>query len=567
MSNIEVQQSLTDKTAVIRCENRRETLSKMQLFFEQQRFCDVELIAAKDNFRISAHRIILSAASEYFLGLLQKPEITELTIDDVDGNILKLLLNFIYTASIEISSETVYDIMRTSSLFKLNTVEAECSEFLSRSLDKTNCLGVALNCKENNYRELFEKAFMFAAQHFIQIIDEEEFLTLELELLVQLLKRNDLCVRSEEDVFRGIIRWIEHDKTNRESHSMELLSYLRFPLLTPEFIVNKVGDALPAPEFQVLIMKALKWHMSPANRASLFSEELCRPRNQRGQLILIKSGTELEMPLNAEVFDPITGAWSSEEWPAKPEPCWYTNGILINEKVYLACTTVVGGRETNCVHCYDLETQEWTVLPPMIGRRFSFGMAELNGQLYAVGGHNGTDNLYSVEKWDPNSPQRWQEVAPMQKERNQPGVTVCNGLMYAIGSTGDFDHNSFEFYDPQTNTWAELTPPIQARTSVGLCVVKGLLYAVGGRTETGICTMIERYDFQSDTWSEISPSGKFQQYIQCVTWMNRLLVLVEMNEGEFKHIVEEYNPETGKWRVINSFGKDHGTAILVSNRI
>lgn len=566
MANMGTKQIPSDKTTIIKCEHRREALGKMHLFFEEQRFCDIDLIASKDDFRISAHRVILSAASEYFLAKLKESQANELIIENMSGDILKLILNFIYTASIEISIETVHDIMSAASLFQLNTVESECSEFLSKTLDKSNCLSVAVNCRENNFRELFEKAFMYAAQNFFQIIDEHEFLKLEFELLSQLLKRNDLCVQSEEDVFRGIMLWIEHDKPNRQSHSMELLKCLRFPLLSPEFIVNTVSDALQEPEFQVVIMKALKWHMSPNNRASLFEEELCKPRNQRGQLILIKGGTERESPLKVEIFDPITATWNCEEWPAKPRPGWYTNGILTNGKLYLACTVVTNGSEENHIDCLDLETKQWSELPPMIGNRFSYGMAELNGQLYAVGGFNGIENLLSVEKWDPNSPEKWQVVAPMQSKRNKPGVTVYNGLMYAFGCTEDFDSNSFEFYDPQTNTWAELTPPGESRASVGMCAVKGLLYAVGGRTATGICTMVERYDFKSDTWSELSPSGKYQEYIQCVGWMNRLLVLAESHEGDSKHAVEEYNPEKGKWRVINTFGKDQGTALLVSNQ-
>ncbi|XP_055920249.1 kelch-like protein 1 [Eupeodes corollae] len=564
MPKLDLKPSLSEKTATVKCENRKETFSKMKTFFDDQRFCDVDLIAGLDNFRISAHRIILLAASEYFLEVLQDPEVTDFVIAGVNGETLKILLNFIYTTTIEISSETIHDIMNASSFLKLSNIEAECSQYLSESIELSNCLSLAATCKKNNYNKLFERAIMYAARNFVHIIEEEEFLELDVEYLRQLLKRDDLCVRSEEEVFHGIMRWIAHDKPGRECHCLKLLSHLRFPLLTPEFIVTEVSDALPAPECQAVIMKALKWHMSPANRSSLFEEALCKPRNQRGEVILLKGGTEEEVPLIADVLDLITGNWHSQEWPINEVCGWYTNGIHIEGKVFLACTVDVNNTEVSCVQCFNLTTKEWSNLPKMTKRRFSFGMVELNGHLYAVGGHNGSINLCSVERLDLNSLTKWQEVTPMLMERSQPGVVAFNGLLYAFGSNSDFEHTTFEFYDPQTNTWAELTPPSEARIGVGLCVVKGLLYAVGGFTNNGICTMVERYDFQTDSWTEISPSGLYQQYIQCISWKNRLLLLVDMAEGDFKHIIEEYNPETNEWRTIQSFAKDHGTAILIS---
>lgn len=560
--------SPSNEKAAIKGGFSTEMVTALGVFFEAQKFCDVVLIASRDDSRISAHRVILCAASEYFMDHLKGSQANEFEIGDISGEILKLILNFIYTASIKITTDTVYEIMQAAVVLKLSTIERECSEFLSKSLDSSNCLPMAIKCTENNCMDLFDKSLMYAAQNFVELTDTEEYLRLDEELLAQILERDDLCVRTEDDVLCTILKWVEYDEPNRANKRANLIKYVRFPLLSQDFLLNKVTHLLPQPEFQGIIIKALKWHLAMGdNRDLLFSGEECKPRKHREQLMLITDGIELGMPIKALIFDPITCNWNSREWPLEPHPSWHTKGIVIDQKVYLASTVVVNGVDHSRIHSFDLNTQEWSILPQMIDQRFSFGMAELNGQLYVCGGHKNNENLCSVEKWDPKSPERWQKVSPMLHKRNPPGLVVFKGLMYAIGSTDDFEHNSFEFYDPETDTWAELCRPGTLRTSVTCCVAKGLLYAVGGRTESGICTIVERYDFEKNTWSEISPSQKFTEYVQCMNWMDRLMVLVETHQEDFKYAVEEYNPKTGQWRFISSFGKEHVSPFLVSNPI
>ena len=61
----------------------------------------------------------------------------------------------------------------------------------------------------------------------------------------------------------------------------------------------------------------------------------------------------------------------------------------------------------------------------MSHKRDKLGVAELNDQLYAVGGHNGDGYLSSVERFDPDVG-TWEEVAAMRSKRNGPGVAVLD---------------------------------------------------------------------------------------------------------------------------------------------
>lgn len=64
-----------------------------------------------------------------------------------------------------------------------------------------------------------------------------------------------------------------------------------------------------------------------------------------------------------------------------------------------------GGFDDNApldsVERYNLDTHTWTSVVNMLCPRGGVGVAALGGRLYAVGGHDGTNYLSSVEEYDP----------------------------------------------------------------------------------------------------------------------------------------------------------------------
>ena len=51
----------------------------------------------------------------------------------------------------------------------------------------------------------------------------------------------------------------------------------------------------------------------------------------------------------------------------------------------------------------DLDEGRWVHVEPMLSRRSTLGVAVLNGQLYAVGGFDGTNGLDTVEAYNPGN--------------------------------------------------------------------------------------------------------------------------------------------------------------------
>jgi len=62
----------------------------------------------------------------------------------------------------------------------------------------------------------------------------------------------------------------------------------------------------------------------------------------------------------------------------------------------------------------------WAPLAPMKEARGRFGIAVADGKVYAVGGSNGTNELSTVEMYDPQV-KKWIRVANLPLARSNAG--------------------------------------------------------------------------------------------------------------------------------------------------
>ena len=76
---------------------------------------------------------------------------------------------------------------------------------------------------------------------------------------------------------------------------------------------------------------------------------------------------------------------------------------------------------------FDPHKSEWHMVASMNKRRCGVGVAVLDDLIYAVGGHDGSSYLNSVERYDPKTNQWSSDVAPTSTCRTSVGVAVLDG--------------------------------------------------------------------------------------------------------------------------------------------
>ena len=141
----------------------------------------------------------------------------------------------------------------------------------------------------------------------------------------------------------------------------------------------------------------------------------------------------------------------------------------------------------------------WTAKAPMPTARSGFGLAEVNGSLYAIGGFNKQQGDFSSanEAYDPAT-NTWTQKAAMPTHRVSFAMVAYQGKIYVFGGQILVDGhrvviNVSEAYNTATDSWATLTPmPNLGEDFAAYDVVGGKIYVVGNYTEV--------YDPASDTW-------------------------------------------------------------------
>lgn len=127
------------------------------------------------------------------------------------------------------------------------------------------------------------------------------------------------------------------------------------------------------------------------------------------------------------------------------------------------------------------------------------GLTEMDGLLFAVGGHSGPTRLKSVEFYDP-SKDTWTYASPMTIPRSVAGVASLGGSIYAAGGyNGQVYLNSVECYDVEVKKWFLCPSMSVCRSAMGLVSFDGGLYACGGFNGS-FETSVEKFTLTTQAW-------------------------------------------------------------------
>lgn len=117
----------------------------MRIFFNSKNFAVGVTVFMEIKF-FQAHKSVLSASSPYFRAMfsagLKEQEQKSVEIHLLSGPIFKVLVDFIYSGNVEITSNNVQDLLVAADMLQLAEVIDLSTSFLEREIDVTNALGI-----------------------------------------------------------------------------------------------------------------------------------------------------------------------------------------------------------------------------------------------------------------------------------------------------------------------------------------------------------------------------------------------------------------------------------------
>jgi hypothetical protein len=211
----------------------RQFTARLQKLRNEKLFTDVDIVVEGKTF--SAHRNILCAASEYFFrmftGNMVESSQNTITLSAISSPMFQIVLDFIYgtvsdSEMIEkMESEvcSVEDVLHASDMLQLDSLKEVVTTHMLKNISSENMLAVYFLGWKYNSPAVCEKTLKAISKAIPSLVKRNEFTRMSFECLKALFG-NPRLQSDENDHFKAIMQWFNHDMENREHYFDEVMN-------------------------------------------------------------------------------------------------------------------------------------------------------------------------------------------------------------------------------------------------------------------------------------------------------------------------------------------------------
>ncbi|CAI5455785.1 unnamed protein product [Caenorhabditis angaria] len=563
---------------------KNELLDRLNTFRRNRELCDVVLFVRERE--IFAHKVVLAAVSPALFDMFNDE--SEKEKENVNGVIqtngtTNALVNFAYTAYLEINSIKVAELYKTAFALQMTPVIKACGHFLGENLQINNCIGIRRQANFQNDSSLMNNVDKFIKDNFSKIVnDSKEFTTLPCIQTRIIIPVNDGNVKTHAENNGGLaemaLKYFQSVPHDRAEHAIDILTCKTHILYMDE---DHLADCLEMDERSSVgscdiiqdykksgkdrkdVAKAVQEPVSNhainhrVNGAVPVRLNASRIQNMRASNESLDSvGTNDSDP--QETIETLLIATD------RAAPQYFSSLVVLYRRLCVISMQITDNeellkskRDANPVDAQKAALlsrlisctgRQRTPLAAMSAPRCSIGASFLNGKIYVCGGYDRGECLKSVEEYDVLTGQ-WRNVASMKTERGRFDCAVNGGKVYAIaGSNGNNDLKSAETYDPKTNTWTPIPSLKNAKCHNGCASYDNFVYCIGGSTDQVVLKDCERYNVQTECWENIAPMEFARYQAGVCSWKGFIIAAGGCDRWNCMDTVEMYDPKTNTWR-------------------
>jgi len=271
--------------------------------------------------------------------------------------------------------------------------------------------------------------------------------------------------------------------------------------------------------------------------------------------------------------------------PKSSIPSQRTNSAatILGDNVYVA-----GGKNYNdvlsIVEIYNLTSNTWNGANSLTGQRTEFTLDQVNGNLYAIGGHKG---LFSESNWDQSfidrvdmyepDESRWITKASLPQGLKAHASATINNKIYLftgmsahiIQECGDNQGYSTLVYDTVLDTWSTSNPKVICGSSMLSATIDNKVYLFGGHHDapfqkdpqnaTFILSDLNIYDTETNQWKKGAslPHPRERGGVGVINGKIYLIGGFKSFGGqigeEYNQYVDVYDPQSDSWTTMGEF--------------
>ncbi|XP_078353480.1 kelch-like protein 24 [Oculina patagonica] len=519
-----------------------ELTKRLNMQRKQDHLCDVTLVT-KDEKEFKAHRNVLSAASPFFHKLLQS-DMKEnrdgiVRFEEISGSVMEDVLQFIYTGSVEITQENSEDLVATANYLLIPGLKTVSGRFLEGQISQSNCISTFYFAEKYQCDELLANTRKFIHANFVSVAEMDEFLNLEAKEVERWISSDEISVAVEADVFQIILKWFEHNKSERKATFEELFRHVRLVFLSRDYLLDVVtnelvrensgcyrltsdaiklttfaseDDDLPQLPRKGLETRAIvacggkytfcylpekdEWKRLPDGLSE---------KNQKTQTMKFRDQLyTFPQYGKAERYDPVFNGWATLDLSTNSAMVAVVRGEIYAIEVEIE-------DDTSTIKRYSVELCSWqTVLSSHEGCREEACVVAAGNCFYVLGGKPSQESKYvtKAERFDTVE-NKWEEIADMQQERGEAFGVATQGKIFVAGgrhSVGLWAMwlTTCEMYNVSTNEWQFIGSLNGGRLYGSMVCLNKKLYVLGGTRDSQSGLSVECYDHTEDKWIDVT---------------------------------------------------------------
>ena len=490
---------LAESMSVDPSKHRQELLERLDILRNNDSFCDVT-IAVKDK-EFKAHRAVLAAASPFFLTLLtsdmkeSNEQLIKVELDEATESVMEDALKYLYTGNATIVEERAHNLIATANFLLLPSLKRMAENVLKKTVSTENSLFNYYFADKYECVKLKEKCREVINTDFSAVMETEDFLKLDQKQVMEWVSDDDVVVNAEEDIFKGIVKWVSYNVSGREKNLPELLHQVRLPFVSHDFLINELvkeelltKNSAFCSQFMIHVIKSL---LSSNNAEALHQPRKCQVTHIEGIFLCGGRKTLWYFPQKNMWYRMADTLFEHSTFT----PAQYKHKIYIldvgSHKMDEATARVMEYLEDN---------NTWAAAQGTASIKITH-YAVLNGDLHALNLQYHKTEIYRYNAECNN----WDGMETLAFDQRDACIVTDEQFLYIIGGR---DHCRTSRYDSQDKKWEELACISEGRYYAFGAAMNGKIYIAGGvRTARGNYTSTsscEVYNPASNEWQLIS---------------------------------------------------------------
>ncbi|XP_035677549.1 kelch repeat and BTB domain-containing protein 2-like [Branchiostoma floridae] len=425
-----------------------------------------------------------------FTGDMAESRQKTVVLQGLDAGMFKKILSYIYSGTLHVSLDKVQPLYQAADLLQLDYVRDTCSSYMSMNVERSTCVDLYMFADVFSVGIVKQQCLQWSARHFSEFSFNEEFCSLSLNQLTEIISHDNLDVKEETTVWEAVVRWVQHSREDRLHHLPSILSHIRLNLLTTDDTA------------------AILDH--PLVREDPGRNEVIRNVIHKAKLNLKpRLGMTMEMALlynaapgsNELLFmNPQEGKYISCSYKLEDLPDSTAITVTSDNDIYILKTIESENKKQLSLFQYNPVVNLWEQSGvPSISERpeddfslYEEHLFKVDQNFYYLAVNDGR-SLQQMRKYNPRTNQ-WQECSELQLDMAFEDVAVlsCDSHIYFL------TNKEMHRYDPVEDRWCKRTPPGIFHS---VCTAVAMGTEIFCTDSPFTHTMV--YDTESDRWQKL----------------------------------------------------------------